>query len=112
MRDGGIIKLYKLTDTAEAGAMPSEKLVFSTQSFFSYRTASVSRRYEALGVNRDFSVIVRCHNIVSLPAGTEYAALEDGSQYRIDIAEPIFDADALELTLVRLDQLYDFAAET
>lgn len=112
MRDGGIVKLYTLTDTAEAGAMPSEKLAYSAEAYFSYRTASVSRRYEALGVNRDFSVIIRCHNIVSLPSGTEYAVLEDGSQYRIDIAEPIFDADALELTLVRLDQLYDVAAET
>lgn len=111
MRDGGIVKLYTLQDTAEAGAMPALKLVYASESYFSFKTASVTRRYAALGANRDFSLLIRCHNIVSLPEGTEYAVLEDGSQYRIDIADPIFDDDAMDLTLVRLGTLYDVASE-
>jgi len=112
MREGGILKLYSLKDVATPGFMPSEKLVYSCEYFFSRVTTGVTRRYAALGANRDYTAVVRCWNtLLTLPENVRYAIDEDGTQYRIDIAEPIHDQDAIDLTLVRLEDFYDVAIE-
>lgn len=109
MRDGGIVNLYTLTNTAANGAMPSLKLVAAGSAYYSYRTAGVMRRYEAKGNNADFDYVIRVWNMTALPSGCEYAIPEDGEQYRIDPAEPIYDEDAIDLTLTRLEEYYNVA---
>lgn len=108
MREGGLISLYALENVAEPGFMPSEKLVFKSRFYFAHVTTGVTRRYAALGANRDYNAVVRCWN-ASLIDGVKYAIDEDGIQYRIDVAEPIHDIDAVDLTLVRLEDFYDVA---
>lgn len=108
MRDGGIIKLYNLVNQSLPGAMPKEALVLSNQAYFSYRTASIERRYAALGANKDFNFVVRVHNVLFVE---EKYAIINGVQYRIDVSEPIFDDDAADLTLVKLEALYDLAEQ-
>ena len=92
--------------------MPKEKLVLVCEEFCSFVTSGVTRRYAALGANRNYDFVIRVWNCNGLPNGTKYAVLEDGNQYRIDNAEIIFDSDALDLTLVRLESNYDVATET
>lgn len=111
MRDGGIVILYALENIAEPGFMPIEKLVEKGRSFYSYSTAGITRIYAAMGANRQFDLVIRCHNMTELPEGVKYAIPEDGKQYRIDPAQPIYDADAIDLTLVRLEDYYDVLAE-
>ena len=113
MREGGIIRLYTLEDVAENGLMPSEKLVFKVEYYYSKVVTGVTRRYAALGADRNYSAVVRCWNYdPDAVEGVKYAKTEDGTQYRIDIAEPVYDSDALDLTLVRLEEFYDVADET
>lgn len=107
MREGGLVKLYALENVAEPGFMPTEKLVEKGQAFYANRTSGVTRRYAALGANRDYNYVIRCWNMTELPDGVLYAVPEDGKQYRIDPAEPIVDQDAIDLTLVRLEDFYD-----
>ena len=109
MRDGGRVKLCSLTETQTAGFMPVQKLTVQLEPFFSYRTGGVTRRCAALGVNYEDDFLIRVWNITELPEGVEYAVL-DGKQYHID-AEPIFDVDAIDLTLTRLEEFYDVLAE-
>lgn len=114
MRDCGIIKLYKLQDIATPGFMPAPKLVYVTQFLASLMTTGVRRRYAALGANRDFTCVVRCWNASGWYSdpnadAVKYAIDENGTQYLIDIAEPLYDQDALNLTLVRLEDFYDVA---
>lgn len=111
MRDGGIVTLYTLENTAEPGFMPVEKLVEKGTAYYSYSTAGITRIYAAMGANRQFDLVIRCHNMTELPEGVKYAIPEDGKQYRIDPAQPIYDADAIDLTLVRLEDYYDVLAE-
>ena len=87
MRDGGIITLCSLENTGEAGFMPVQKLVPQA--------------------NSEFDFVVRCFNMIVLPDHVEFAVMEDGKQYRIDVAEPQFEEDAIDLTLVRLEDFYD-----
>lgn len=109
MRDGGLVTLYALENIAGPGFMPVQKLVPKCQAFYSYVTAGITRIYAALGANRQFDLVIRCHNMVQLPDGVKYAIPEDGLQYRIDPAQPIYDEDAIDLTLVRLEDYYDVA---
>lgn len=111
MRDGGIVILYALENIAEPGFMPVEKLVQKGTAYYSYSTAGITRIYAAMGANREFDLVIRCWNMTELPEGVRYAIPEDGKQYRIDPAQPIYDADAIDLTLVRLEDYYDVLAE-
>lgn len=103
--------LYALENIAEPGFMPVEKLVEKGTAFYSYSTAGITRIYAAMGANREFDLVIRCWNMTELPEGVRYAIPEDGKQYRIDPAQPIYDADAIDLTLVRLEDFYDVVAE-
>ena len=110
MRDGGILTIYSLSDVRENGFMPQEKLVSVGTAFFSYRTIGVNRMYAALGANRDIEKLVRCWN-TELPETGKYVII-DNIQYRIDVSQAVVDEDAVDLTLVRLEDFYDVAAET
>lgn len=111
MRDGGILTIYALQNIAQPGRMPQEKLVSIGTAFFAYRTIGVTRMYAALGANREIELLVRCWNTV-YPEGGKYVTLnDDETQYRIDIAQPIIDEDAVDLTLVRLEEFFDVAKE-
>ena len=109
MREGGILTIYELMNTAQTGFMPTEKLVALTTAYFSYRTIGMQRIYAALGANREIELLVRCWN-TSLNAEGKYVII-DGVQYRIDVAQPVVDAGALDLTLVRLEDFYDVAGQ-
>lgn len=111
MREAGILRLYSLENVAAPGLMPSEKLVYNCEFYCSNVSTGVTRRYAALGANRDYSAVVRCWN-ATIPHDVKYAVDEKGIQFRIDVAEPLYDLDAVDLTLVRLEEFYDVAEET
>lgn len=111
MRDGGILCFYNLENVAEPGLMPKEGLVLLGEAFYAYRTSGVVRRYESHGANREYDFVVRCFNMTDPPEGSRYVILEDGHQYQIDNAERMFEEDALDLTLIRLENLYEVFTE-
>lgn len=111
MREGGIVKLYALENVASPGFMPSEKLVKKGEAYYAKRTSGINRRFTADGPARDYAYVIRCWNTPELPEDVKYAIPEDGKQYRIEPAEPIFDQDAVDLTLVRLEDYYDVSTE-
>lgn len=107
MRDDGLLTFYQLTNIALPGRMPVEKLVSSGQAYYSRRTVGVTRMYAAAGANRDFDLLVRCHNTPTVPDGAKFVILEDGNQYRIDAVQEMVELDAVDLTLVRLEAFFD-----
>lgn len=111
MRDGGILRFYSLQNTASAGAMPTDRLVEKGAAWYAYRTSGVVRRYESQGANREYDFVVRCFNMVEIPVDSRYVILDDGTgtQYQIDNTERMFEEDAVDLTLIRLDDLYEVA---
>lgn len=114
MRDDGILTFYELRNTAPAGRMPTEKLVEVGTAYYGRMRVGVTRLYAALGANRSIDVLVRCYNTQEVPEGVKRAAfviLEDGKQYRIDAVQEQTDLDAVDLTLVRLEEFYDVADE-
>lgn len=111
MRDDGILTFYNLTNISLPGRMPVEKLVPASAAYYGRRAVGVTRLYAAAGANRDFDIVVRCHNTPAVPDGAKFVILEDEKQYRIDAVQELPDLDAVDLTLVRLEEFYDVAGE-
>lgn len=108
MRDGGKLSICSLQNVAEPGFMPREALVIEAEAFFSYREIGVTRMYAALGANRQIDLLVRAWN-TSIDREWKFVVI-DGEQFRIDAAQPT--GDAVDLTLVRLEDFYDVAGQT
>ena len=114
MRDDGILTFYELTNTAEPGRMPVEQLVSVGTAYYGRMRVGVTRLYAALGANKSIDLLVRCYNTPEVPEGTKramFVILEDNRQYRIDAVQEQTDLDAVDLTLVRLEDFYDVADE-
>ena len=58
MRDAGILSIYSLTNVAEAGRMPTQKLVKIASAFYDERTVGVTRAYAALGAKQQIDKLV------------------------------------------------------
>lgn len=112
MRDEGILTFYELTNVAQPGLKPVQKLRSVGTAYYGRRAVGVTRLYAAAGANRSIDVLVRCYNTPETPENAEYAILENGKQYRIDAVQELPDLDAVDLTLVRLEALYDVVTET
>lgn len=109
MRDSGILKLYKLTNIAEPGNMPVDKLVLVDSAYYSEMQVGVTRLYMAMGINQRIDKLVRCWNTPEIDPDVQYAILEDGQQYMIQAKQAQVDTDAYDLTLVRMGKTYDVA---
>lgn len=108
MHDAGILKYYTLTNTAAPGLMPKEQLVLSGSAYYFERTIGATRAYNALAANQRIDKLVRCYNS-NIPVSVEYAILEDGNQYRINLKQ--VQGDHVDLTLERLEEFLDVSPE-
>lgn len=107
MRDAGILTIYSLTNTAQPGLMPTEKLVKICDAYYIERTVGVTRAYAAMSANQQIDKLVRCFN-TSLSVDAEYAVLEGGDQYRITLKQ--VRGDDIDLTLERLEDYLDVSS--
>lgn len=105
----GTLRICRLENIAEAGAMPTEKLVIVSYHYYGDRVVGYNRQYSAMGVNQQVDRLVRIWRDDSVTAKM-YAILDDGNQYRIDMVQHMTDEDGLkvtDLTLYRLDDNFD-----
>lgn len=105
----GTLKLCELRNTAEPGEMPVEKLVILSYHYYGDRVVGYNRQYAAMGVSQQVDRLVRIWRDENVSV-KQYALLDDGNQYRIDMVQQLTDEDGLkvtDLTLYRLDQNFD-----
>ena len=116
MMDDGIVTICELEDTAEPGDMARYKLVEVCRAYFMNRTMSYRRSYAARGANEQIDLLIRVWRDSQIRMG-QYAVLSDSTddgQYQVTLIQHTVDADNLQvsdLTLRRLDQLYEVATE-
>ena len=111
--DSGELTLCTAKDIAEPGARPVYKLIPGNVHLYGERTIGYGRQYAAMGVNEQVDLLARIWQDRSARIGMY--ALINGEQYRIDNVQHLTDEEGLkvtDLTLQRLDDLYDIAAET
>lgn len=107
----GTLRLCELQNLAEPGGMPSEKLVVVSYHYYGDRMIGYGRQYAAMGVEQQVDRLVRIWRDESAHV-KQYALLDDGKQYRVDMVQHLLDEDGLkvtDLTLFRLDDNFDVA---
>ena len=112
MRDEGLLKYYRLINTAPKGAKPAEKLVYLNQdSFYAAKTIGMQRMYAAKGADYKLDKLVFAYQ-TPVPEAAKYVILEDGRQYRIGDISLNVDEDGCLLSLERLVDYYEVADES
>lgn len=110
----GILNICTLQNTAQAGYMPTDKLVTVETAFYRKRTVGYNRMYAALGANKSIDMLVRCFN-TSVPDYSRelyvYFPDDNSVQYRVSAIQEIVEEGAIDLTLERMETLYEVAAE-
>jgi len=109
MDEQGLLTLYSLENVAPKGLKPSMKLIEAAKAYYSERAVGVNRMYAALGANHRIDSLLRCYNTdiedswIVIP--------DDGKQYQIDAMQKVIGKDAIDLTLVRVEKLYEIYTE-
>lgn len=116
MMDAGTLTVCELTNVADNGAMPVEKLSEVASTYYEDRVVGYGRYFAAKGVNEQVDLTVRSWRLPEARAGM-YAVLTDGEndgQYRIVQVQHLLNEDGLKVTdlsLARLEAFYELADE-
>lgn len=108
MFDDGQVELYTITNTAAAGDMPREGLVYGTSYWYEERTVGITRFYAALKTDVKLEMLIRIWRDKSID--TSQICKIDDIQYRIVQVQHLLNEDGLEVTdlsLERLGEAYD-----
>ena len=117
MTNDGIIGVYKLVNTADAGYMPVMKLTHLFDAYFSRQRVGINRLYAALGVDAQIDAVFRLWNtrIEEAMPKDLYAVFvngEDVTQYRIALVQDVVERDAVDITVEKVDQFYAIEDES
>ena len=108
MFDSGQVELYTITNTAAAGDMPKEGLVYGSSYWYEERTVGITRFYAALKTDVKLEMLIRIWRDKSID--TSQICKIDDTQYRIVQVQHLLNEDGLEVTdlsLERLGKAYD-----
>lgn len=122
LMDDGTVEFFNLTNAAEAGAMPDERLVSAGPAQgFSEVTFGVTRQYLAKGVDEQVDMVIQIWpeavrpkiGQIAVLTDYEYQENEEGDQFRIDDARKMQEDELyfFQLTLRRLESNYDLQRE-
>lgn len=122
LMDDGSVEFFDLTNVADPGAMPEEKLVSAgSAQGFSEVTFGVTRQYLAKGVDEQVDMVIQIWpeavrpkiGQIAVLTDYEYQENEEGDQFRIDDARKMQEdeLDFFQLTLRRLESNYDLQRE-
>jgi SPP1 family predicted phage head-tail adaptor len=99
----GIIKIYEVTDTADNGKKPVEKLTLKNTLRFHERTVGITRFYSAMQANKKVDRVIRCQKLPTISTldraeigGVYYTITQ--IQYPEDVEPPCMD---LTLSLIK-----------
>jgi hypothetical protein len=108
--DDGTLEIFELQECAAQGRKPKKILRPSFEPcFYGELNVGYKRQYAAMGVSQLIDKLVRIWQNRGIAIGM-VAVLDDGQQYRIDLAQHLIDENGepvTHLTLRRLGGLYD-----
>lgn len=107
----GICTIYEVKNTAQAGNLPQERLVFRVGPLrYEERTVGVTRHYQAMQHAEEITMVIRVPRMDCISA-LDVCADKNGAQYEIrqvqhprDVTPPVCD-----LALERVEADYEFA---
>lgn len=104
----GILTVYSVTDEAEPGEVPRERLSEKIVLHYAEQQLGITRYYQAMQNNVSIERVLRVprHGVIT---NQDVAITEDGQQYRIDMVqsvEAVFPP-SYDLTLAKVTQNYE-----
>lgn len=101
----GIVKVYKLENTAGDGNMPVEKPVLKETLRYRERTVGMSRYWAGQQSNAKIDRLLRVQTRRNI--STQDVAVVNGEQYIVKQVQYIENLDVMDLSLERIEQNYD-----
>lgn len=113
--DDGILTVYNVTNTAQAGDRPVMGLEEKAKYYFGYDRIGVTRYYLAMQANQEVSLVVNIPGWNDVK-NTDIVIIQDPEplQYQVGMAQPELDENGLrimKLTLERIGQKYEVPTE-
>lgn len=105
--DDGIVGIYSLTQTTEAGTKPKKGITLVASFYFGYDNLGFQRYYTALQANQQISAVINIPGWEELDPATTVAVMEDGKQYRVQLAQPQTDENGLRITKLSLERIHE-----
>ena len=108
MFDAGLVDIYTIFNTAEAGDIPKEGLIYGSSYWYEERSVGITRFYAALKMDVKIERLIRIWRVNSID--TSQICKIDEVQYRIVQVQHVKNEDGLEVTdlsLERLGETYD-----
>ena len=113
MFDGGLVKVYKITEISEPGDLPTEGLEFQSVYHFEERSIGMTRNYMAMQSNKQIDRLIRIWQDRAVDVGC-VCLITDGIdsdvQYRVASNQHQVNDEGLkvtDLTLEKVGNLYD-----
>lgn len=106
--DDGEIRIYKITNGAASGKKPNPVLSGRPQEHcFSYGELGVTRYYTALKADQIIEDMISIPDWWWFDVNAHVAVKEDGSQFRIRMAQRTTDEEGLQITRLTLERIGD-----
>lgn len=102
----GVVEIYSVSDGAQVGRLPREKLTIKGKLFYQERKLGIRRHYEAAQNQIHVERVIRVPMPPEPVTSQDVAITEDGRTYRIDLVQELTDVwpRSLDLTLVAYEQ--------
>lgn len=107
--DDGILVIYNVENAANPGDKPIMRLTEKSRHYYGFDELGVIRYYQAKSANQQIACVVRIPGWEDVK-GTDICALDDGTQYQINMVQPTIDDAGLRMmriTLERVEQKYE-----
>lgn len=105
--DDGIVKIYVIQNVADEGDKPREALVLYKSFFFGHSDLGINRYYTALQAHQQIESVINVQGWERFNPAIHIAVMEDGSQFRIQMVQPMLDNDGLRITRLSLERIND-----
>lgn len=107
MDEQGLLTIYSLENVSEAGRMPSQKLVVKATAYYQELRVGITRLYAAKSAGQRIDMLLRAFNTDVIEEGYVVMLNGDDHQYEVSAVQKAIGQDALDITLERVDDLYD-----
>ena len=104
----GLVEICTVTDAAEPGRMPVERLALKIKLCYEERSLGLQRYYSGKQNQVEVQRVIRTPRRKEV-SSQDVAVTEDGVQYRIDLVQPVIGVypPSMDLTLTRIEQNCD-----
>lgn len=104
--DDGILKIYRMENTAKKGEMPQKDLFLRSEHYFGFDVLGYGRYYAALQAQQNINAVVHIpewHGTEISPL--DIAELEDSGKYIIRLVQQMQDENGLHITKLTLERM-------